>query len=113
MTEVTDGGRVGLDGRTLLNNAYARIWQEAQKSLKEQGPERSSGSFDPACPYTSLRSPMANSLRTNSGQSVQQASHVPFAGRADATESLMHAGQHRGLRLYRYRTTGYRSEVPA
>jgi hypothetical protein len=65
--------------------------QETQTSLRDQRPERSTGSFDPVGVHVSLRSRTQYSLRTG-GQSVVQSARagVPFAGRGRPGTTKMH-----------------------
>ncbi len=77
---------------SLINQRYAPRRQEAQKPLRTQRPERSSGPFGPGCLYTSLRSQLAYSLPYAELQVCSgQASRVRFGGRAaHTTESMAH-----------------------
>lgn len=77
MTESTDGGRAILKGDTLLRNAYPRIRQEAQKSLRNQGPGEYQGLSTPAA--SNISSVVRQYKRCSTSSSVYCC--VPFAGR--------------------------------
>lgn len=65
--------------------------QETQKSLKEQPPEKATGSFDPVLVYLLLRSGSAYSLPYDQPEVYSgRASRVPFAGRSKSDTTPMH-----------------------
>jgi len=85
MSGPTDSGRASLAWDTLLRDAYATIWQEAQKSLRTQRPENGPG-FSARVPVLTFS--VADEHKRCSTSSSAYCS-VPFAGRL-LEETRMH-----------------------
>lgn len=81
--------------RDFMTHAGIRCEQGTYQSLRKQGPENDTGSFDPVRVHPILRSPSAYSLSYAEPVLRRwQASRVPISGRACDT-TTMHATQRR------------------